>query len=229
MELTLYEHWNELRKRLLLIFIFLIVFFIVGFAASNFFIKGALNDLIITDNVNIIGLTPLEYILTQLKVGFVISIILTMPVLIYELLVFIKPGLNKKEKNAIKLILPTFTLLFLMGIVFSYFIFLPVGIYFLANFSKGIIENMWSIDRFFNFVLLTCLSFAFIFQLPLLLAVLNKLGIINARKLKKYRAHIYVLIFLIAALITPTTDAISLIIVSLPLIVLYEVSMLVVR
>ena len=228
MELPLHEHMGELRKRFLAVIIFLFLFFIIGFSLSNFFIKRIINDLIVIENVKIIGLTPVEYILTQVKVGFIISLIIIIPVIIYELLVFIRPGLSKKEKNAIKLILPTFILLFLIGIVFSYFIFLPVAIYFLGNLSKGIIENIWSINKFINFVLLSCLSFGIVFQLPLLLAVLNRLNIVNVKKLKKYRAHVYVSLFLLAALITPP-DFITQIIIALPLIVLYETSLFFVR
>lgn len=224
MKLPLYEHLNELRRRFVVVIIFLFVFFIIGFSLSNFFIKRIINDLIFIENVKIIGLTPMEYILTQVKVAFLISFIITLPIIIYQILVFIKPGLNKKERNALKLILPTFILLFLMGIAFAYFIFLPLTIYFLGNLSKGIVENMWSINKFINFALLSCLSSGFIFQMPLLLMVLNRLGIVNVKGLKKYRAHIYVLIFIIAAVITPTPDFITQLIVALPLILLLEIS-----
>lgn len=224
MELPLHEHLGELRKRFLTIIIFLFIFFIIGFSLSNFFIKRIINDLVFIENVKIIGLSPIEYILTQIKVGFIVSLIITIPIIIYQLLVFIKPGLNKREKEGLRLILPTFILLFLIGIVFSYFIFLPVAVYFLGNLSKGIIENIWSINRFINFILLSCLSFGLIFQLPLLLIVLNRLGIINVGWLKKYRAHIYVLIFVVAAIITPP-DFITQLIIALPLVVLYEVSL----
>lgn len=226
MKLPLYEHLGELRRRFLAVIIFLFIFFIIGLSLSNFFIKRIINDLVFIENVKIIGLTPLEYILTQIKVGLVISLIVTIPIIIYQVLVFIKPGLNKREKDAIKLILPTFVLLFLIGIVFAYFIFLPVVIYFLGNLSKGIIENIWSINKFINFVLLSCFSFGLIFQLPLLLIILNRLGVINIKKLKKYRAHVYVLIFVLAAVITPTPDFITQLIVALPLIVLFEVTFL---
>jgi len=228
MKLPLYEHIGELRKRFLTIIIFLFLFFIIGFAFSNFFIKRIINDLIFIENVKIISLSPMEYIITQIKVGFIISLILTIPIILYQLLVFIRPGLNKKEKKGIKLIMPSFILLFLMGIVFAYFIFLPVAIYFLGNLSKGIIENIWSINKFINFVLLSCLSSGLIFQLPLLLIVLNRLGIVNVKWLKKYRAHVYVLIFVLAAIITPP-DFITQLVIAVPLVLLYEVSLLLVR
>jgi len=228
MELPLHEHLGELRKRFIAVVIFLFIFFIIGFSLSNFFIKRIINDLIFIENVKIIGLSPVEYILTQVKVGFILSLMITIPVIIYQALIFVKPGLDKKERSGVKLILPTFILLFLIGIVFAYFMFLPVAIYFLGNLSKGIIENIWSINRFVNFVLLSCLSFGLIFQLPLLLIVLNKLGIVNVKNLKKYRAHVYVLIFLVAALITPP-DIVTQVVIAAPLALLFEISLVLLK
>lgn len=225
MKLPLYEHLGELRKRFLTVIVFLFAFFIVGYAFSNFFIKRIINDLVFIENVKIIGLTPIEYIITQIKVGFIASLIITIPMIIYQVLVFIRPGLNKREKEGIKLILPIFILLFLIGIVFAYFIFLPIAIYFLGNLSGGIIENIWSISKFMNFVLVTCLSFGMIFQMPLLLMTLNKLGIVNVKWLKKYRAHVYIFIFVVAAIITPP-DFITQLVVAMPLVLLFEASLL---
>ncbi|MAG08743.1 twin-arginine translocase subunit TatC [Candidatus Woesearchaeota archaeon] len=227
MKLPLYEHLDELRKRFLLIITFLFGFFILGFPLSNYFIKIIINDLT-PNNVIIIGLTPIEYLLTQVKLGFIISLFITLPLIIYQALVFIIPGLTRKERDAIKLILPGFILLFILGISFAYFILLPIAIYFLGNLSQGIIENLWSIKAFINFVLLSCLGSALLFQTPLLLAILNRLGIINLKMLKKYRAHVYVLIFLASALITPP-DFITMLITALPLMVLYEISLFAIR
>ncbi|MDP7140857.1 MAG: twin-arginine translocase subunit TatC [Candidatus Woesearchaeota archaeon] len=228
MKLHLYEHLDELRKRFLIIIIFLLLFFVIGFSLSNYFIKIIINDLILIENVKIIGLTPVEYILTQIRIGFIISLIITIPIIIYQALVFIIPGLRRRERDAIKFILPAFFMLFVLGISFAYFIFLPIAIYFLGNLSTGVVENVWSIKEFINFVILSCLGSALVFQLPLLLVLLNKLNIISLKQLKKYRSHVYVLIFLMSALITPP-DIITMVIIALPLIVLYEVSLLAIR
>ena len=92
--------------------------------------------------------------------------------------------------------------------VFSYFIFIRVVLYFLSNLSAGIALNLWSINKFFSFIFITCLSFGIIFQLPLFLLILNKLNIVNLDTLRKQRKYIYVLIFILAALVTPP-DAIT--------------------
>ncbi len=228
MELPLQEHIGELRKRLIVVLVFLFLCFIAGFGFSDFFIKRIMNDLIFLENVKVVGLSPVEYILTQIKVGLLAAFIISLPVLIYQILVFIRPGLNKKEKEGIKMVLPSFILLFMIGIVFAYFIFLPIAIYFLGNLSLGIVENMWSIGKFIDFVLMSCLVFGLVFQMPLLLIILNKLGVVNVWVLKKYRAHVYVIIFLAAALITPP-DIVTQLIIGLPLVLLYEVSLWFVR
>lgn len=226
MKLPLSDHLKELRKRFLVVAVFLFIFFIIGFYFSNFFIKKIISDLILIENVKIVGLTPIEYILTQIKVGFVIGLVLTLPIIIYQLLVFIRPGLNRREKSGIRFILPSFILLFLIGAVFAYFIFLPVAVYFLGNLSRGIIENIWSVNRFVNFVLFSCLGFGLVFQMPLLLLVLNKVGVVNVKVLKKYRAYVYVLVFILAAVITPP-DFVTQLIIALPLILLFELSLLI--
>lgn len=224
MELPLHEHLGELRKRVFIVLLFLLVFFVIGFMFSDFFIKQIIDDLIFIENIKVVGLSPVEYILTQVKIGGLLAFVFSLPVIIYQLLVFIRPGLNKKEKEGLTMVLPSFILLFLIGVVFAYFMFLPVAVYFLGNLSKGIIENIWSIGKFVDFVLLSCLMFGLIFQMPLLLIVLNRLGLVKAEWLKKYRAHVYVIIFLVAALITPP-DIVTQLIIGLPLVLLYEVSL----
>jgi sec-independent protein translocase protein TatC len=226
-DLPLIEHLNELRKRLSFIIFVIIIFFVLGFYFSNRVIEKIINDLVIL-NIRLVTLSPLEYILTQIKVGFLSALFIASPLIVYEALIFIKPALTKKEKNAIRLILPSFTLLFLAGIVFAYFVFLRICVYFLANLPIEEVLNLWSINKFISFVFMLCFSFGLIFQLPLLLLILNKLNIVNIKFLRKYRKHIYVLIFILAALITPP-DIVTLLITTLPLILLYEASLVFAR
>jgi len=170
----------------------------------------------------------LEFIYAKLKVGFLSALMITSPLIIYELLLFAKPALTRREKNAIKLILPSFVLLFLAGIVFAYFIFLPVALFFLANLTTFNILNMWSLNKFISFIFITALSFGIVFQIPLIMLVLHRLNIFNIEVLKKQRKVVYVLAFLLAAIITPP-DVVTQIIIAVPLIVLYEASFLFVR
>jgi len=224
----LLEHLDELRKRFIVILVFLFLFFLLGAYFSNLLIEQIINYLIVGNKVFITALSPVEYILTQLKVGILISIILSSPLIFYEFFVFIKPGLKRKEKAAIKMIMPSFVLFFIAGAAFAYFVFLKIAIYFLSNLPIEHVLNLWSINKLISFIFLICFSFGLIFQMPLFLLILNKLNILSIKFLKKQRKVIYVFIFIFTAMITPP-DAITLLIMSLPLVVLYEVSLVVLK
>ena len=226
-DLPLTDHLDELRFRLIPAIVALFIFFFIGLLFSAPILSKVNNDLL-TANVNLISVTPLEFIYTKIKVAFLFSVFITIPIIIYHALMFTKPALTKKEKKAIMLILPSFTLLFLIGASFAYFIFLKVAIYFLAKLSTGIALNMWSINKFITFVFVTCISFGLVFQLPLFLLVLNKLNIVSIKTLRTKRKYVYVMAFLTAALITPP-DVITQVLIAIPLILLYEVSVLIVR
>jgi sec-independent protein translocase protein TatC len=220
---ALLEHLEELRFRLLFVIVYFLIFFGVGIIISPVIIKKVIGDLIIT-TVKLVALSPIELIYAQIKVGFVFSLILSVPVVIYQLIRFIKPGLNKKEINAVKYATPSMILLFILGMLFGYFVFLKISLNFLARLSSfADIQNMWSIDRFISFIIWVCFGLGLVFETPLVLILLNKLGIITKGVLKKYRAHIYVLIFIIGAMITPP-DIVTQILIALPLVVLFEIS-----
>lgn len=225
----LIEHLKELRSRLILVIIVLALFFVVGLFLAPSVIRFVRNDLIISEHVELIVTRPAEFILAELKVALLIALVLAIPVVLYELLAFIKPGLTARERNAIQLIMPSFILLFLCGIVFAYFIFIRIALYFLANLATlAGITNLWSLNYFISFVFYTALSFGFVFQLPLLMIVLKKIGIINPKLLATKRKYIYVILLIIAAVITPP-DIITQIIIVIPLILLYEASIIVMK
>jgi len=220
---ALLEHLEELRKRFLVVTGFFLISFALGVMISPWIIKKISADLIIT-NVSLVSLSPLEFIYTQLKVGFVFALAISFPVLVYELIRFIRPALKKKELIALKYIMPGFLMFFVFGVLFAYFVFLKPALFFLAGLSTlARIENLWSIHYFISFILWICFSLGLVFELPLLLLLLKKLNLITRSFLRKYRPHIYVLAFVIAAIITPP-DVITQIIIALPLVILFEIS-----
>jgi len=227
-ELPLIEHLGELRKRLLSIITAIVLLFILGIAISNSFINKIQDDLVIS-GITITAITPLEYFYTQIKIGLVIALVICFPFILFHVLAFVKPGLQKRERIAILYILPSILLLFLVGILFCYLVFLPIAIKFFSGLAlQGNVVNLWTIDRFFNFILVSCLAFGLVFQLPLLLLVLSKLNLISIDFLRKQRKYVYVLLFIIAAIITPP-DAFTLVLAVVPLIALYELSLLLIR
>lgn len=222
------DHLTELKKRLVTIFVFLFFSFLIGLLLSPSIIRIIIKELTVP-GVTLVALTPFEFIYTQIKIGMFFGLILSSPLIIYEAINFLKPGLKKKELIAVKYILPGFFALFLAGVYFGYAVFLKVSIFFLANLSSlANIQNMWSINSFIEFIIIACLSIGIVFELPLVIILLNKLHIISYRMLKKYRMHIYILSFVLAALITPP-DVVTQVIIALPIILLYEVSLVLIR
>lgn len=228
-ELPLLDHLGELRKRLIFLIVIFILFFVIGVGISNLLIDKIQRDLVVS-KVIIAALSPLEYFYTQMKIGLIIAIILSFPFLLYHIIHFIHPALTKKELHALILIIPAIVLLFIIGILFCYYAFLKLAIIFFANLAtQGNVINLWSISEFFNFVLYSCLGFGLVFELPLLLFVLYKLNIISKEFLRRQRRYVYVAICILAAVITPQTDAVSMLIMALVLVVLYELSVLFIR
>jgi sec-independent protein translocase protein TatC len=225
----LIEHLKELKSRLILVISLLAIFFVISLFLAPSFIRFVRNDLIVSEHVKLIVTRPVEFIFAELKVALLIALGFTLPLILYELIAFVKPGLTVKERNAIKLIMPSFILLFLCGIVFAYFIFIKVALYFFANLATiAGIANLWSLNSFISFIFYTALALGIIFQLPLFMIVLKKMGVVSPKFLVSKRRDIYILLLLIAAIITPP-DIITQIIIVVPLILLYEASVVVMK
>ena len=222
------EHLEELRSRLLNIAVFFIFFLIFGFIFSPMIIKKIISDLLIA-NVELVSLSPIEFIYTQIRVSFYFAIALSSPLIIYHAARFVKPGLKRNEIKGLAYILPGIFLFFILGLLFTYFIFLKTALFFLAGLSSlADIANMWSIERFISFVVGLSLAVGLIFEMPLVLVVLHRLNIVKIKHLKKFRPYIYVGCFIIAALLTPP-DVVTQILIALPIIILYEFSLLLMR
>lgn len=223
MSATLMNHLEELRRRIIRVIIFLILFFILGFIFSGFILSKIRSDFI-TKNIELIATTPIEFFIAKLNIALLAAIILTFPFILYHLLMFLKPAMTKKEKSFVIIFLPFSLLLFVIGVVFSYYLFLKVAILFLSQMAvNASVLNLWSINKFVRFVFLNCLVFGLLFQLPVITLLLSKLGLVDARILKEKRKYFIVLIFIIASIITPP-DPLTQIMIALPLILLYELS-----
>lgn len=227
LEKSLYEHLDELRSRLIVVGIVLVLFFLVGLFVAPSIIRFMKDDLILSNNVQIIATSPVEFISAEIRIAMLVSIVLSFPVILYEAVVFVKPGLTPSERYALKLIIPSFVLLFICGVVFAYFVFIKVALLFLANLATiSGIANLWSLAKFSSFVFYIALALGLTFQLPLLMVMLRKFGIINLKLLASKRRYVYVAMLVLSAVITPP-DVVTQLIVALPLIALYEVSLIV--
>jgi sec-independent protein translocase protein TatC len=222
-KLTVLGHIAELRSRLLRSVIALVVAVIVALVFS---------DRIFQVLVRPLGSTPLIYIdMTEMlgvymKVCLAAGIFLAMPYIVYQILMFVSPALTPRERRYIYYVLPWISFMFVGGVVFSYFVLLPPAINFLTGFGSDIAQPQIRISSYITVVTRVMLAAGVVFELPVITTFLARLGIISAKWLASKRKFAIVLAFVFGALITPTFDPINQSLVAGPLIILYEVSIL---
>lgn len=224
--MTLMEHLVELRDRLTKAVLALLV----GMLVSTVFAKRVLAFLIALAGENLPqAYSPTAPMVMFFKVALVCGAALAMPVVVYQLLRFIIPGLTPQERRYLFLILPGIILCFVGGVAFAYFILLPPAIRFLQGFLSDIIEPKWVIEKYIS--LITSLLFwtGVTFQTPLVMAFLARLGIVSPQKLIRFWRYALVLIAIIAAAITPTVDPLNMGLVMAPLVALYGLGILLAR
>lgn len=219
----LVEHLVELRVRLMWIAGALII----GTLLSMFFVVPILE--FIMAPLTAYGkqpqaLGPTDSIGIFIKVSFTAGTALALPVIIYECIAFLAPALYPNEKRAVLLSLPGILVLFAVGAAFAYFMLLPAAVGFLQNFLGKVINQDWSIDRYINFVTRLVFWIGVAFELPLVLAILSRIGLVSGRQLLHYWRQAIIIIAIAAAAITPTVDPVNMLLVMGPLILLYLLS-----
>lgn len=166
---------------------------------------------------------------TAIWMGITVGFILAFPYILWEIWKFIRPALYDNEKNSAKWFILIASLLFFIGILFGYYVMSPLSINFLGNFTVSKqVQNEFDIDSYIGLIKTSSLASGLIFELPILMYLLGKLGVVDADMLRKYRKIAIILILVVAAIITPP-DVVSQTIVAIPLLILYEVSIYIVK
>ncbi|MDI7276447.1 MAG: twin-arginine translocase subunit TatC [Anaerolineae bacterium] len=225
-KLTIVEHLEELRDRLIVVAIALVV----STAFSLVFTEQVL--LVLKkpmEGFELVAQGPTEGFVVYFRVALICGVALAMPVILYEAVRYLLPALTPQEKRYLYLLLPGGTLSFIAGLVFAGRIMLPAAVRFLANFGRSIITPLWTIEKYINFVTTVMFWVGVIFELPLVMFFLAKLNIVNAKMLSGFRRFWILAASVIAAVVTPTPDPVNMVIVMVPLILLYEVGILLVR
>ena len=228
-ELPLAGHLQELRKRLIFSFIAVGVGFILcyTFADSIFSILAApLTNELMPKGGSLIFTGVAEAFFTYMKVAFIAGIIVTSPFILYQVWAFVAPGLYQKEKKYVIPFVLGGSLFFVLGILFGYYVAIPVGFKFLLGYATDVIKPMPSMKEYLSFSLKFLLACGLVFEFPVVLVLLSKIGIIDAKMLARQRKYAILLIFIFAAVVTPSPDMISQVLMALPLVGLYEVSIL---
>ena len=223
---TFIDHLEELRKRILYSVAGVGIGTIIGF----FFAKRFLNVII---ERAALGTTyffaPTEAFITQIKVAIFLGIVISFPFLLYQTWSFIGPGLTKSERRISLSYIGSGLLLFAIGIAFGYYILIPLGLRFLLSFGSEAIQPLMNIGKYMNFFLWCLLGSGLLFQLPLLVFFLMRLGIIDVDTVRRHRAEAIVAILVLCAVITPTGDFFTLLLLAIPLLILFELSILAAR
>ncbi len=222
--MSLIAHLTELRARL----IKCLIAVALGSCVGYYFLEDIMHYLTLPAG-KLYYMQPSEAFFTYLKVAVAAGFLIALPVIFYQVWRFFLPALTRTERMVLGLIVPASVLLFFGGLAFSFFLVLPAAVQFFMGFGNAELEALFSVDKYFNFVIWFVLPFGFVFELPLVIIILAKIGLIGSSFLRKYQRIVIFLAFVIAAVITPTPDVFTQTMIALPMIVLYEVGYLIVR
>lgn len=242
-EMTFLDHLEELRWHLFRSLIAMGAFAIIFFTNRKWIMDNivlapfdpkfplhralcALNDSLCIESINVtfLAITPYEIFLKSITLSFLGGFIIAFPYVLWEIWSFIKPGLHVHERKGLRGNILIMSLLFFIGVSFSYYVILPFSIQFLSSFTlaEGI-ENQWRIGSVISLVAQISISGGIVFEMPILVFYLSKLGVIGPEFMKTYRRHAYVILLILAAIVTPP-DVLSQILIFIPLAGLYELS-----
>lgn len=249
-EMTFWDHLEDLRGAL-----FRSVIAIVVFGITAFIFKGIIFDHIIlapknndfitfrllcklgkmlsldsfcfkTASINLINIELAGQFMSHLMISIIVGLMVSIPYIVWEFWRFIKPGLTENERKNTRGAVFIISMLFLTGVLFSYFLVVPIMINFLGNYQvSASVINQIALTSYTSSVTMMTLIMGLIFEFPILVVFLTKIGILTPSLLKKYRKHTFIAILIIAGLITPSPDIFSQLIVAVPLYGLYEISL----
>ena len=223
--MSLTAHLEELRTRI----IRALLAIVAGSGIAYFFLDEITNYLTLPVG-KLYYMKPGEAFFTYLKIDIAAGFLIALPIVFYHAWKFFLPALTKSERAVLGILVPASVILFFMGLAFSFFLILPVALKFFMGFGveSENLQSMFSFASYFEFVILFVLPFGFVFELPLVIIVLGKLGILTSDKLGKYRRYVFFFSFVIGALVT-SPDVITHVAVAIPVILLYEIGYLVVK
>lgn len=228
-ELTLVEHLRELRRRLIISVLALLVCTGVAFPFWEKIVillarpTQALND---GAGVQLIATQVTEALATSFKVSLVVGFVAAFPIILYQAIRFVAPGLTAKERGYLLALLPGALLAFVGGVAFGYFVLTPQAMPFLINFGEGVIDDQIRVSSYVDVMVRLLFWMGISFETPLVMYLLAQLGIVTARSFTHFYRYWVVVAFIIGALITPTVDPFNQTLVAVPLIALYGLGIL---
>ncbi len=225
-EMSFLDHLEELRWRIIKALLGVVASIVVCGIFSDWIVNSVLLRPLqqVNPPLKLINTIPYGQLTFYMMVVLVGGVIISSPWIIYQLWKFVQPGLRKNEQLYVSGIVTYTTLCFLLGVGFAYFIMLPYMLQFFTGFGSPVIQNMITVDEYMSFVLQLVLISGLIFELPMVSYFLARFGILTPAFMRHYRRHAIVVILFIAAVVTPTTDPFTMSVFSIPMVLLYEIS-----
>ncbi len=240
-----FEHLEELRKRI----VWAVVWLLVGCAAGWFMKDFVVDDVLFRPLLEIVSrhsesvgeelsnqqnavlqnLSPMGVPFFYFKIVLVVGFVLAFPMILYQLWLFVGPGLYDSERSWAGKITVFTSICFLTGIAFAYFAMMPLMLNFAFSWEAPNIQTVIEINEYFSFMITIVLSAGLVFELPMIIMVLARVGLVTPEFLRKYRRHAIVLILIIAAILTPTPDPVGQLTFGIPVMLLYELSIIIAK
>jgi len=218
LELPFSEHIEELRQRIFLVFGLILLLTCLAFVEVKSLVKFL--ELPI-NNVKFFQLSPGEYFISTIKISFYTGLLFSSPFVIGQLILFLLPGLTKKETKIILPLLLSSLILFGLGLAFSYYTLIPAALNFFLNYSEEVLEPFWSFDQYFEFILVLFYSTGLAFQIPIIQILIGLLNIVSPKQMLAAWRYIILVSTVLGAILTPSTDPLTQLLLSLAILMLY--------
>lgn len=218
LELPFSEHVEELRQRIFLVVGIILLFTCFAFVEVKSLVK--ILELPIS-NVKFFQVAPGEYFISTIKISFYTGLLFSSPFVISQLILFLLPGLTKKETKIILPLLLGSLFLFGLGLAFSYYTLIPAALNFFLNYSEEVLEPFWSFDQYFEFILVLFYSTGLAFQIPILQILVGLLNIVSAKQMLGAWRYIILVSTILGAILTPSTDPLTQLLLSIAILMLY--------
>lgn len=205
-EMSLFDHLEELRQRIF----YALIAVVLGIILCFVFVNPIVQLLEVpAQGVKFLQLAPGEYFFVSLKVAGYSGLVVSSPFILYQIMQFVLPGLTRRERQLLIPVILGSTVLFVVGLAFSYVALIPAALNFFINYGEGVVEQLWSIDRYFEFVLLLMFSTGLAFQIPIIQLLLGALGITSSRQMVSGWRFVILASAILGAVLTPSTDPVT--------------------
>ena len=223
--LTFFEHLDELRRRLLISSAAVLTGMVAGWCYSDRALK-ILSAPVRNEISEVYFFSPAEAFIIKIKIAFLIGLFLASPIVLSQVWLFISPALHGKEKKAVFPLIFVTSVLFFAGAAFCFFLVMPLALHFFMSMQTEFLRPMISMAEYITFVSTMLLAFGVAFNMPVFIMAFVFSGVVDAKGLNKFQKHVIVLIFIVAAILTPGPDIASQLLLAFPLVALFEISVL---